>query len=395
MKQQSFDLQIVDSTLREGQQSIHPHRHDEGIVFTHNQQMEIARQLIDFGMDFIEVPSPVRSSASQKVAKAIIKEAQGTKTRVLVHSRCREEDILSALSLEPDGINLYFNFSHILRSDTLKKALQSIHHHIHPLHDMRGERPQIRFSIEDVFRLSPCRITTILKEVKSNIDRIGLPDTTGTARPDEVQRLIRRVRRLHPHLDIECHFHNDRGLAIANALSAIENGANYMSTTILGIGERTGIVPLSGLMAALNSNPALCSLIREKYALTLLPQMARRIADMLQSDIPLNLPLVGPSAFSHVAGVHADRQRKNPQAYQCLDPIEFGRKSRIGFASAVVGKASILERAEKLQIHLTEEQAAQIADSVRESAKQSGGITPEEVDRRIRETGGEEEDGLV
>jgi isopropylmalate/homocitrate/citramalate synthase len=142
-------------------------------------------------------------------------------------------------------------------------------------------------------------------------------------------------------------------------------------------------VPLSGLIASLCRDEGTRDLIKEKYDLNVLYPMTKRLAEILGIPIPMNIPLVSPGAFTHVAGVHADAQEKDGNTYRNLNPEDFGRAYSVCCASAVVGKSSILHRLLEIGVTLDEGKAKEIADSVREMAKVQGGITVAEVDSLI------------
>ncbi len=381
---QASRLAIVDSTLREGQQSLHPRFPDRGIVFSEAQQLELAALLIEFGVDHIEIFAPVRSPSAARIARQVIALARSTSTRVLVHTRVTAEDVQAALDLDVDGINLFINLSPFGKFSQGGEAQARVEAVLGQLGSHQGRRQVIRLSLEDAFRTSPKTILGLLQVFSGAINRVGLPDTTGLAYPAEVARLVKAVKKAYPGLEVECHFHNDIGLAVANAIYALASGATLLDTTLLGIGERTGIVPLSGLLAALCKTPQVYEVLRQKYRLEMLPRLDQCAAEMLGIPVPFQMPVSAPGAFAHVSGVHVRGHAYNPAAYQRLSPAWFGCEPRICRASAVVGKSALLQRAAELGLVLTEPNAQLLADAVREQAREKGEISPQEVDDLIR-----------
>jgi len=135
--------------------------------------------------------------------------------------------------------------------------------------------------------------------------------------------------------------HNDTGCAIANAFAALEAGATHIDTTVLGIGERNGIVPLSGMIARLLSvNPELVA----HYRLELLPELDRMVAEMVGIEIPFNAAITGDTAFHHKAGMHTNAVLNDPSSYEIFDPARFGRERTVMAGHRLTGRHAIAAR---------------------------------------------------
>ena len=167
--------------------------------------------------------------------------------------------------------------------------------------EIRDAGREARFSTEDSFRSDPDDLVRIYRAIdRAGVDRVGLADTVGVATPSQVHDLVSLVRR-NVGCDIEFHAHDDTGCAVANALAALEAGATHVDTTILGIGERNGIVPLSAMMARLVTiQPELV----EHYRLEMLPELDAMLAEILGIAVPFNAAVTAPTAFHHKAGMH-------------------------------------------------------------------------------------------
>ena len=181
---------------------------------------------------------------------------------------------------------------------------------------------EVRFSSEDSFRSDLVDLLNLYKTVdKLGVNRVGIADTVGCADPRQVYELVRTLRGV-VSCDIETHFHNDTGCAIANAYAALEAGATHVDTSVLGIGERNGITPLGGFVARMYTADR--EGVKAKYNLSKLREIENLIADAVQIQVPFNNYVTGYCAFTHKAGIHAKAILNNPNTYEILNPHDFG-----------------------------------------------------------------------
>ena len=213
---------------------------------------------------------------------------------------------------------------------------------------------EIRFSTEDSFRSDLVDLLTIYSAVdKVGVNRVGIADTVGCASPRQVYDLIRTLRGV-VSCDIETHFHNDTGCAIANAYCALEAGATHVDTSVLGIGERNGITSLGGFMARMIAADR--DYVRSKYKLEKLKDIEDLVAQAVAVNIPFNNPITGFCAFTHKAGIHAKAILNNPSTYEIINPADFGMSRYVHFASRLTGWNAIKSRAQQLNIEMTDAQ---------------------------------------
>ncbi|KAI0198939.1 homocitrate synthase [Astrocystis sublimbata] len=270
---------IIDSTLREGEQFATAY-------FNTAQKLKIAQALDDFGVDYIEVTSPAASPQSRADLEAICK--LGLKAKVLCHIRCNMDDARIAVQTGVDGINMcigtsaqLMKHSHGKDWDYIARTAKEIIEYV------RAEGIEIRFSGEDSFRSDFAEILKLYTLMDSlGANRVGVADTVGGALPMEVYNKVEALRRVIS-CDIETHFHNDTGCAIANAYTALEAGATHIDTTVLGIGERNGITPLGGLIGCLL--PKYREHILGKYHLDKLGALEKLVAETVDVKIPWNV----------------------------------------------------------------------------------------------------------
>ncbi|KAI1198471.1 HMGL-like-domain-containing protein [Nemania serpens] len=269
---------IIDSTLREGEQMATAN-------FNTAQKLMIAQALDDFGVDYIELTSPAASPQSRADCEAICK--LGLKAKVLCHIRCNMDDAKIAVSTGVDGINMCIGTSPQLMKHSHGKDLKYIAAVAQEVIEyVKSEGIEIRFSGEDSFRSDFSEILKLYTLVDSlGANRVGIADTVGGATPMEVYDKIEALRRV-VSCDIETHFHNDTGCAIANAYTAVEAGATHIDTTVLGIGERNGITPLGGLIACLL--PRYPEFILNRYKLEKLSSLEKLVAETVAVEIPFN-----------------------------------------------------------------------------------------------------------
>jgi len=176
---------------------------------------------------------------------------------------------------------------------------------------------------------------------------------TSCATPRQVYDLVRTLRGV-VSCDIETHFHNDTGCAIANAYCALEAGATHIDTSVIGIGERNGITPLGGLMARMIVADR--DYVKSKYKLEKIKEIEDLVAEAVEVNVPFNNPITGFCAFTHKAGIHAKAILNNPSTYEIINPMDFGMSRYVHFASRLTGWNAIKSRAEQLGFNMSDVQ---------------------------------------
>jgi 2-isopropylmalate synthase len=314
-------IKILDSTLREGEQ--HP-----GVSFTNKQRIQIAWMLDSFGVDQIEI-SPVVSPDHLEATKTILK--QGLKADIIAHVRAIKSDVDTALKTDSEWVATYMGISDIHLSAKLKISREEAKGRaIEVAEYIKSHGLKSRFTMEDASRTEPSFLLEMCDEMnKIGIERISIPDTVGIMRPNGMYNLVKmvydRLDKSKTSLDVHCH--NDVGLALANALSGCEAGADQIHTTIDGFGERTGIPSLA------ETSIALTLLYRSDNNLRLhmLKDLSRTISQYTSLEIPESKPIVGDSAYKHKAGTHLAAILRNPSAYEIIEPRTVGNRRKIVF----------------------------------------------------------------
>ncbi|MBN1935430.1 MAG: homocitrate synthase [Anaerolineae bacterium] len=366
------NFHVIESTLREGEQFV-------GASFTTAQKVEIARLLDEFGVECLELTSPLASPQSREDIKTIVK--LGLKAKILTHTRCTVGDAQMAVDAGVDGVDVVIGTSSMLRRFSHGKEIDEIvDMALEVVEYVRSQGVQVRFSTEDSFRSEQEDIFRIYEAVDQiGVNRVGIADTVGVATPRQVYETVSALRR-RVSCDIEFHGHNDSGCAIANAFEALDAGATHVDTSVLGIGERNGITPLGGLIARLYSyNRDLTA----KYNLPLLRKIDGTVAQMVGVDIPFNNFITGITAFTHKAGIHAKAILNNPETYEILDPHAFGLTRYISIAHRLTGWNAIKNRAEQLGLNLSDDQIKHITEHIKALADEKA-ISLSDVDALLR-----------
>jgi 2-isopropylmalate synthase len=314
-------IRILDSTLREGEQ--HP-----GVSFSNKQRIQIAWMLDSFGVDQIEI-SPIVSPDHHEATKIIMK--QGLKADIVAHVRAIKSDVDRAIDCDTNWVATYMGISdiHLLaklrisREEAKQRALEVVDY-------IKSHGLKSRFTMEDASRTDPDFLLEMCREMNQRgIERISIPDTVGIMRPRGMYNLVKMV---YDNIDnsktsLDVHCHNDVGLALSNALSGCDGGADQIHTTIDGLGERTGIPTLAETAVSLN----LIYKSNNSFRLHLLKDLSRTISDYTSIPIHESKPLVGDSAYKHKAGTHLAAILRNPSAYEIIEPKQVGNRRKIVF----------------------------------------------------------------
>jgi 2-isopropylmalate synthase len=315
-------VQILDATLREGEQT-------PGVYFDTHTKLAIARLLDEVGVDIIEAGHPrVTPEIHEAVETLAHKNLRST---VGAHSRSVREDIDMALSCDVGFVGIFYCVSDSRLDGVFRKDLnQAIEAIVDAIQYARSQRPDIiiRYTPEDTVRSEFANVLQASRAaVKAGANIISIADTTGNMIPGTDRSMFDYVRKLKKGLaddglspKIAVHCHNDRGLALANALDAFRAGADIIDVTVLGLGERAGIVDMAQLLVVLANDFNV-----KKWNLAKLPELYDLVSKYSNVPIPANSPVVGANAFSHCAGVHTHAASINPMHYESLSPEIVGR----------------------------------------------------------------------
>ena len=319
-------IDFIDTTLRDGQQS--PLLFDtQKYRFNSEQKMQIVNGLIALGVRHIELFAPVVSSIeaqdTQLIMESIRAYSKRKKIKLLAHCRLHEGDIKSAIEAGFDWLHLYIGTSAYAKKSSHKLSQKEIISQARSiLKQVRAANPNLylRMSAEDAFRTPMKQIVQLYDEVTEYVDTLGAPDTVGIATPDLVTKIIGQLVKEYPKNKIECHFHNDRGLAVANALWAVKAGAHFIDTSVWGLAERSGIPSITAMLFNLVlENPELMKRYDTNQAYPLNVMMGSLLGIQVPYSEPISL-----TNRTHTAGVHQKAVINNAKVYEAHSLANWG-----------------------------------------------------------------------
>ncbi len=345
-------LEILDSTLREGEQTPY-------VNFTIEEKLEIAKLLDRVGVDMIEAGDPSVSPAVYEATKRI--SALKLKAEIVAHSLAIKANIDRAKECNVDRVVVFYPTSRIhLESKVKKSEDQAIDIICEHVRYARSLGLKVRFSPEDASRTDLAYlIRACNRAIEAGADRISFADTLGIMHPAIVDERIRILRKELLPCKIDMHFHNDFGLAVANGLVGIRAGADCIHTTVNGLGERTGIPDLSEVIMAFRVLEGV-----QKYDITYLMQLSNYLERVSGFFLAPNKPITGQNAFSHKSGVHTNGVLKNPQTYENFDPAILGRERQI-IIDKYTGKAAVAARLKEYGILVSDQELTDIVTEIK------------------------------
>ncbi len=347
-------IDIFDTTLRDGEQSA-------GINLNTAEKIEIARQLERFGATIIESGFPAASPGDFDAVQRIA----GTVKNSIVTGLARsvESDISSAWEALKGGeqphVHIFLATSPIhMEHKLMKTPEQVMETAVAAVKYAKKFFPLVQWSAEDASRSDPEFLVRIIRKViEAGATTINLPDTVGYATPAEYGAMFKYVSENVIGIEkvkLSAHCHNDLGMATANTLAAIENGATQIEGTINGIGERAGNVALEEIAVALHIRKQIYE-IETGIQLKEIKRTSQLVSQLTGSLIQPNKAVVGKNAFAHESGIHQDGMLKNPLTYEIITPELIGDASTQLVLGKHSGRHAFKDRAIKMGFELSDE----------------------------------------
>ncbi len=347
---------FFDTTLRDGEQA-------PGASLNTEEKIEIARALEGLGVDVIEAGFPVSSFGDFEAVKSVsslIKRAS-----VCGLSRAKQKDIDAAgaalKKAKYPRIHVFLATSKIHRKYKLKKAKYEIlRQAVESVKYARKFTNDIEFSPEDASRTEPEFLFRVIEAViKAGASTVNIPDTVGYAEPEEYGNLITAIRENVGNSNkaiISVHCHNDLGLAVANSLSAVKNGARQVECTINGIGERAGNASLEEIIMALKTRGDIFSALKTNIKTSKICKTSRLVSKLTGFVVAPNKAIVGANAFRHEAGIHQDGILKKRSTYEIIKPKDVGFYETGLVLGKHSGRHAFADRLKNLGLQLTASQ---------------------------------------
>lgn len=337
---------IFDTTLRDGEQV-------PGCKLNTDEKIELALQLEELGVDVIEAGFPISSPGDFSSVEKISKNIHNATVCAL--SRAVQKDIETAahalkyakrprihtgIGTSDFHIKSKFNSN---REDILKRAEQCVKW-------ARNFTDDVEFYAEDAGRTENEYLAKVIEAViKAGATTVNIPDTTGYCLPHQYGEKIAFLKNNVSNIDkavISCHCHNDLGLATANSISGIINGARQIECTINGLGERAGNTSLEEVVMIIKQHKNLG--FYTDINSTRLNPMSRQVSDTMRMPVQPNKAIVGSNAFSHSSGIHQDGFLKDTLTYEIISPEEVGADSSKIVLTARSGRSALAYRFQKL-----------------------------------------------
>lgn len=328
-------VRIFDTTLRDGEQT-------PGVALSPDKKIAIARKLDALGVDAIEAGFPIISEGEQQAIKMITKA--NLNSEICGLARTSKKDIDAAIDCGLNYIHTFIATSDIhlqyklqmTREQALAKAVEAVEY-------AKSHGLQVEFSAEDATRTDREFLKQVFSAVASaKADRIDIPDTVGYSTPQYIAEITKDAIAA-AKLPVSVHCHNDFGLAVANAISGIQAGAQCAHVTINGIGERAGNASLEEFVMALQ-----CLQFSEKWETgiktNLLYETSKFVSNLVGIVVQPNKAIVGENAFGHESGIHTHGVLSNPLTYEPISPELVGRTRwlQVGKHAGVHGIAAML-----------------------------------------------------
>ncbi len=338
-------VRIFDTTLRDGEQS-------PGATMTATEKLEIALALARLGVDVIEAGFPAASPDDLNAVRDIARRVQGPTIAGLARAARNDIDRTweAVREAAKPRIHTFLATSDLHLEHKLRMTRDEVRTRVREMVGYaRSLCEDIEFSAEDAARSDPeflCEIAALAAE--SGATTINIPDTVGYSTPAEFGALIKRVRAsLPPHVIVSVHCHDDLGLATANTLSGVLNGARQVEVTINGIGERAGNTSLEEVVMALHTRGALFGLTTGIEHTQIVPT-SRLVSTTTGFPVPPNKAVVGANAFAHESGIHQDGMLKHHLTYEIMRPETVGATQTRLVLGKHSGRAALRTRLKEL-----------------------------------------------
>ncbi|WP_084111055.1 2-isopropylmalate synthase [Chryseobacterium taiwanense] len=384
----SEKVEIFDTTLRDGEQV-------PGCKLNTEQKLIIAEKLDELGVDVIEAGFPISSPGDFHSVSEISKLVKNAKVCGLTRANQKDIDtaaealryakrprIHTGIGTSDSHIKFKFNSN---REDIIERAVQAVKYAKTFVED-------VEFYAEDAGRTDNDYLAKVCEAViKAGATVLNIPDTTGYCLPEEYGQKIKYLKENVKGIDkaiLSCHCHNDLGMATANSIAGIVNGARQIECTINGLGERAGNTALEEVVMILRQHAHL-KLYTDVQSKMLNP-MSILVSELMGMPVQPNKAIVGANAFAHSSGIHQDGVIKNRETYEIIDPEEVGVNSSTIVLTARSGRSALAYRFKHIGVDVTKneldflyQEFLKIADRKKEVNNDDLSSIIEKVTRKI------------
>lgn len=375
MKNTILSTKILDTTLRDGEQQ-------PGVSFTRDDKIRLAKALSAWGIPILEVGIPAMGRAERRTIHDLY--ALGLASEVSVWNRLTDADVDVCLAERYPSVHLSVPVSDIMLKSKLGRDRSWVLSQVErQLSRVSWAGLRVSLGAEDASRADPEFVSQVFRAAaRSGAHRVRFADTLGVLTPSDTTRLMTKVIEDLP-IPVDFHGHDDFGLATANALAAAEAGAEVLSCSLLGMGERAGNAALEEVVAGLDfllDRQGQNRSRRERF-----PELAAlcRIAAALAGvPVPERKALVGPGVFTHESGIHVDGLLKDCETYEAWPPEAFGSQRKVVFGKHS-GLAALRHLAGGRGSSISEASAREFLEELREKMAENPGYQPAEALERF------------
>jgi 2-isopropylmalate synthase len=375
---------VFDTTLRDGEQS-------PGVCLNTDEKLEIARALVDLGVDIIEAGFPISSPGDFQSVNTLARELKGVVVCGLTRAVPKDIEV-AAEALKPaerPRIHTGLGVSDIHLERKLRMTReQALEAGVAAVKLARKYTDDVEYYMEDSGRADPQYVYRVAEAViAAGATTLNVPDTTGYMFPAEYGALIKGIRENVPNADkaiISCHCHNDLGMATANTLAGVLNGARQVEVTINGIGERAGNTALEEVVVALTIREDLFKVkhgINTRKLLSVSKLVSQKTGMMVQR----NKAVVGANAYAHSSGIHQDGVLKDRINYEIIDPALVGAERSEIVLTARSGRHGLKHKLREIGFDFPEERFEKLYEKFLEIADRKREVTAEDL-RQLVET---------
>ncbi|MBC7927935.1 MAG: 2-isopropylmalate synthase [Bryobacteraceae bacterium] len=373
---------IFDTTLRDGEQS-------PGCSMTTPEKLRMAERLVALGVDILEAGFPIASDGDTEAVDSVSREFPWVQVAAL--ARCTRLDIeRAAAALRPakrPRIHTFIATSDVHLQYKLKKSRQQVlDEAVSAVELARQHVDDVEFSAEDATRTDWDYLEQICKAVVAAGARtVNIPDTVGWSVPDEYGALIGRLcRTLGDSAIVSVHCHDDLGLAVANSIAAVQNGARQIECTINGIGERAGNCALEEVVVAMKVRADRLP-FHTGIAFEQLYPASQLLSSIISFGPQPNKAIVGANAFAHEAGIHQDGYLKHKATYEIIEPKSVGVPEGRLVLGKHSGRHALKDRLQQLGFILSKEELEIVYSRFTTLADRKKGVMNDEIAAIARE----------
>ncbi len=380
MSEKTDRVIIFDTTLRDGEQA-------PGASMTLTQKLKVATALQALRVDVIEAGFPAASQGDFEAVRAIARKVRGVSVCGL--ARASRQDIVRAWDAlreaEKPRLHVFLATSPIHRDYKLKMSkAEVVHNAVEAVKLARELCGDVEFSPEDAARTEPEFLQEVVERVvEAGASTVNIPDTVGYAMPAQFGALIAMLKKtVRDRAVISVHCHDDLGLATANSLAAVMEGARQVECTVNGVGERAGNCSLEEVVMAIRTRQDFLK-VHTNVKTEQLCNASRAVSQATGFLVPRNKAVVGQNAFAHESGIHQHGMLKNVLTYEIMKPQDVGVRSTDLVLGKHSGRNALRERLDKLGYRLTTEELDKVFGAFKELADRKKEIYDGDLDALV------------